>query len=135
MLPFARVRALSGLPLPAGQTFEVIMGTVTVVVEDGERQSYDAVEGWRVMQILREHGLPIKGTCDGAGVCGTCHVEVADDWAERVAPANDDEEVTLDTLPNVGPRSRLCCQIIYDEALDGFEVTLAGEGFVDGDGI
>ena len=53
---------------------EVIMGTVTVVAEDGEKQSYDAVEGWRVMQILREHGLPIQGTCDGAGVCGTCHV-------------------------------------------------------------
>lgn len=111
------------------------MGTVTVVEQDGTRQSYDAVEGWRVMEILREHGLPVAGTCDGAAVCGTCHVRISAKWSGRVAPANDDEEATLDTLPNVGPNSRLCCQIIYEEALDGLEVTIAGEGFIDGDGI
>jgi 2Fe-2S ferredoxin len=111
------------------------MGTVTVIAEDGERRHYDAVEGWRVMQILRAHGLPIAGTCDGAGVCGTCHVRVAGDWTGRIPPANDDEEATLDTLPNAGATSRLCCQIIYEEALDGLAIKLAGEGFVDGDGI
>ena len=111
------------------------MGTVTVVTKDGERQSYDAVEGWRVMEILREHGLPVAGTCDGAAVCGTCHIRVAGDWASRIARANDDEEATLDTLPNAGPDSRLCCQIIYEDDLDGLEVTIAGEGFVDGGGI
>jgi 2Fe-2S ferredoxin len=114
---------------------EVIMGTVTVVDVDGERRGYDAVEGWRVMEILREHGLPIAGTCDGASVCGTCHVRVAADWTGRIAPANDDEEATLDTLPNAGPGSRLGCQIIYEAALDGLEVMIAGDGFVDGDGI
>jgi 2Fe-2S ferredoxin len=111
------------------------MGTVTVVESDGARRRYDAVEGWRVMEILREHGLPISGTCDGASVCGTCHVRVSADWAGRIAPANDDEEATLDTLPNVGPNSRLCCQIIYEAGLDGLELAIAGEGFIDGDGI
>jgi 2Fe-2S ferredoxin len=111
------------------------MGTVTVVEPDGGRQSYEAVEGWRVMQILREHGLPIAGTCDGASVCGTCHVRISAEWAARVAPANDDEAATLDTLPNASPSSRLCCQIIYEDALDGLELAIAGDGFVDGDGI
>ena len=111
------------------------MGIVTVVERDGKRQSYDAVEGWRVMEILREHGLPVAGTCDGAAVCGTCHVRVSAEWNGRVAPANDDEEAMLDTLPNVGPNSRLCCQIIYEEALDGLTLAIAGEGFIDGDGI
>jgi 2Fe-2S ferredoxin len=111
------------------------MGSVTVIEPDGARRRYDAVEGWRVMEILREHGVPIAGTCDGASVCGTCHVRVAADWADRLAPANDDEEATLDSLPNAGPSSRLCCQIIYDESLDGLELAIAGDGFIDGDGI
>jgi 2Fe-2S ferredoxin len=54
-------------------------------------------------------------------------VQVEPEWAERLHPARDDEEAMLDTLPVTGPTSRLSCQIIWDEQLDGLEVTLAGD--------
>lgn len=106
------------------------MGILNVVDATGARHSLEAVEGWRVMEILREHGLPVEGLCGGACSCATCHVEVGPGWADRLHPARDDEESMLDTVPNVGPRSRLSCQIIYGPELDGLELQLT-----DGAGI
>ena len=47
-----------------------------------------------------------------------------DAWTGKLHPARDDEEDMLDNVPNVMPGSRLCCQLIYSEDLDGLTVTL-----------
>ena len=104
------------------------MGVLKVKDREGNEHSLDAVEGWRVMEILREHGMPVEGLCGGACACATCHVIVAPDWADRVHPANDDEEAMLDTVASLQPTSRLSCQIIYQDALDGLELLLDGAG-------
>lgn len=100
---------------------------INVTDRDGKTHSLDAVEGWRVMEIIREHGLPIKAECGGACCCATCHVYVAENWLERLHPKRDDEEDMLDEAVEVEDNSRLSCQIIFDEELDGLEVTLAPE--------
>jgi 2Fe-2S ferredoxin len=102
------------------------MGYLTVNDPAGTTHRLEAVEGWRVMELIRLHGLPIEAMCGGACACATCHVHVAPDWADRVARPRDEEEAMLDTLPQVEPTSRLSCQLIWDEHLDGLEVTLAG---------
>ena len=102
------------------------MGIIKVNQLDGSSQALEAVEGWRVMEVIRAHGLPMQAICAGACACATCHVKVEPEWAERLHPARDDEEAMLDTLPATGPTSRLSCQIIWDAQLDGLEVTLAG---------
>lgn len=104
------------------------MGVLKVKTSDGEARELDAVEGWRVMEILREHGMPIEGLCGGACACATCHVIVAPEWAGKIHPANDDEEGMLDTVPSLQPTSRLSCQIIYQEDLDGLELLIDGAG-------
>ncbi len=104
------------------------MGVLKVKSRDGSERILDAIEGWRVMEILREHGLPIEGRCGGACACATCHVVVAPEWVDKIHPANDDEEDRLDTVPNLSPTSRLSCQIIYQEELDGLELLLDGAG-------
>jgi 2Fe-2S ferredoxin len=53
---------------------------------------------------------------------------VAPGWAERLHPPREDEEQMLDRIAVLEPTSRLSCQIIWDKALDGLEVTLAGTG-------
>ena len=106
------------------------MGVINVTDPRGNRHVLEAVEGWRVMEILREHGLPVEGLCGGACACATCHVEVEADWTQRLHPPRADEEEMLDTVPVVGPRSRLSCQIIFGPELDGLELVL-----VDGAGI
>ena len=102
------------------------MGCIKVKEPDGTAHVLEAVEGWRVMELIREHRLPIEAVCGGACACATCHVEVAPDWAQRLHPAREDEEAMLDTLPVAGPTSRLSCQIIWDTHLDGLELTLPG---------
>ena len=101
------------------------MGVIRVRDFDGSLHELPAVEGWRVMEIIREHGFSIEGLCGGACACATCHVTVDPDWADRLHPADNDEEAMLDGLPAVEPTSRLSCQLIYSDALNGLSVTLA----------
>ncbi|HKH96774.1 MAG TPA: 2Fe-2S iron-sulfur cluster-binding protein [Beijerinckiaceae bacterium] len=104
------------------------MGVIHVIDRAGERHTLEAVEGWRVMEIIREWGLPIEGLCGGACECATCHVFVAPEWLERLYPASDEEESQLDTVPLTQGNSRLSCQILYAPELDGLEVSLAPVG-------
>lgn len=85
----------------------------------------EAIDGWRVMEIIRDHGLPIKAECGGCCACATCHVYVDEDWRDRLYPMRDDEQDALDLAPAVQDNSRLSCQILMSEALDGLKVTLA----------
>ena len=101
------------------------MGVINVTDLDGRTHELEAVEGWRVMEIIREHGFAVGGLCGGACACATCHVVVAEDWAGHLHPANDDEEAMLDTVPLLEATSRLSCQLIFSEALDGLHVRLA----------
>ena len=104
------------------------MGTINVTDHTGRTHVLDAVEGWRVMEIIRAHGLAMEGLCGGACVCATCHVVVDDAWLAMLHAARDDEEAMLDTVPALEPGSRLSCQLIYGEHLDGLALSLAGEG-------
>ncbi|HOO82708.1 MAG TPA: 2Fe-2S iron-sulfur cluster-binding protein [Alphaproteobacteria bacterium] len=98
---------------------------IYVTDQNGVEHALDAVEGWRVMEIIRDHGLPIKAECGGACACATCHVYVDENWLSKLAMMRDDEEEMLDEAFDVQDNSRLSCQIIMDESLDGLKVRLA----------
>ncbi|MFN3700487.1 MAG: 2Fe-2S iron-sulfur cluster-binding protein [Alphaproteobacteria bacterium] len=93
----------------------------------GVEHKLDAIEGWRVMEIIRDHGLPIKAECGGACACATCHVYVDADWLARVTPKNGEEEDMLDEAMDVQDNSRLSCQIIMSAELDGLRLRLAND--------
>tara|TARA_R110002072_G_scaffold62015_4_gene155576 strand:+ start:467 stop:781 length:315 start_codon:yes stop_codon:yes gene_type:complete len=98
-----------------------------IIVSDlnGEAHELEAIEGWRVMEIIREYGLPIKAECGGACSCATCHVYVDGAWIDKIPPMRADEEEMLDEAFDIQENSRLSCQIILDETLDGLKVALA----------
>ena len=98
---------------------------IFVTDPDGIEHELEAVEGWRTMEIIREYGLPIKAECGGACACATCHVYVDSDWVDKIPQMRNDEEEMLDEAFDVQDNSRLSCQIILDETLDGLKVTLA----------
>ena len=98
---------------------------IFVIGRDGAEHALEAVEGWRVMEIIREHGLPIKAECGGACACATCHVYVEESWLARLPAMREDEENMLDEAFEVQDNSRLSCQLIMDEVLDGLRVVLA----------
>ncbi len=101
---------------------------IFVTDPEGTEHTLDAVAGWRVMEIIREHGLPIKAECGGACACATCHVYVDEDWTPRLAAMRGDEEDMLDQAFDVQDNSRLSCQIIMSEALDGLRLRIAPAG-------
>lgn len=92
---------------------------------DGKEHDLEGIEGWRVMEIIRDYGLPIKAECGGCCACGTCHVYVDAGWVDKLYPMKDDEQQALDTAFDVRDNSRLSCQILMSEELDGLRIALA----------
>ena len=80
--------------------------------------------GESMMQVARAAGLPILGECNGSLACATCHVIVDPIWAAKLPLVSDDEEAMLDTVFDLKPTSRLSCQILFTDALDGLRVSL-----------
>ena len=104
---------------------------IKVKMPDGTVHRLEALEGWRVMEVIRDWGLSIKAECGGACACATCHVWVCKDWVQKIPSASGEEMEMLDGAFNVDERSRLCCQIIMNETLDGLELELAPESLTD----
>jgi len=98
---------------------------IHVTDQDGTRHTLEALEGFRVMEVIRDWGLDIKAECGGACACATCHVHVAPDWTGKLFPIEAEEEDMLDQAFDVRDNSRLSCQLLMTEKLDGLEVTLA----------
>jgi 2Fe-2S ferredoxin len=94
---------------------------------DGKEHILEGRDGWTVMEILRDAGLPITAECGGACACATCHVYVDEEWAAKLPGKSDTETDMLDMALAVEANSRLSCQIICSEALDGIKVTVAPE--------
>ena len=94
---------------------------------EGKEHVVEGRDGWTVMEILRDAGLPISAECGGACACATCHVYVAPEWYEKLNPPSDVEIDMLDMALAVEPTSRLSCQIICSAELDGITVTIAPE--------
>ncbi len=101
------------------------MAFLHVTDRNGKRHLVEGADGWRVMEILRDTGLGVDGVCGGACDCATCHVVIAPEWADRLQPPGADERFKLDELPEIEPTSRLSCQILWAENLDGLTLTLA----------
>ncbi|MGJ8572836.1 MAG: 2Fe-2S iron-sulfur cluster-binding protein [Hoeflea sp.] len=98
---------------------------IHVTDQDGIRHTLEALEGFRVMEIIRDWGLDIKAECGGACACATCHVHVAQNWTGQLHPIEAEEEDMLDQAFDVRDNSRLSCQLLMTDELDGLEVALA----------
>ena len=98
---------------------------VVVRMPDGTSHRLEALEGWRVMEVIRDWGLNIKAECGGACSCATCHVYVDEAWFGKLPGPSEDEEDLLYSTLDKKPTSRLSCQILLNDDLDGLQVTLA----------
>ncbi|MDZ4776149.1 MAG: 2Fe-2S iron-sulfur cluster-binding protein [Alphaproteobacteria bacterium] len=99
--------------------------TLNVIDREGTLHSVEGLDGWRVMEIIRDQGLPIKAECGGACACATCHVYVAAEWIDRLVAPTAEELERLDDAFEVTGASRLSCQILMRAEFDGLTVMLA----------
>ena len=99
------------------------MPSLVFIQPDGSRRTIDAPLGSTVMENAVRNGVPgIEAECGGACACATCHVYVEPDWVEATGTPLPMEEDMLDFAVDVGPTSRLSCQIKLTAAMDGLTV-------------
>lgn len=103
------------------------MPKMTFVLRDGTRKEVDAPIGLSVLEIAHRNDVDIEGACEGSMACSTCHVVVDNAWFERLEEASEDEEDMLDLAFGLTSTSRLGCQIIISDELDGLVVALPKE--------
>jgi ferredoxin, 2Fe-2S len=100
------------------------MPTMVFIERDGTQRKVDAPVGLSVLEVAHRAGIDIEGACEGSLACSTCHVIVDPEWYELLIEASEDEEDMLDLAFNLSTTSRLGCQIIITEELDGLTVRL-----------
>jgi ferredoxin len=100
---------------------------VTFETAKGESVEAQCAAGDDLLRVGQAAGMPLEGTCEGQMACSTCHVVIAPEWFEHVPEASEEEEDMLDLAAAVEPTSRLACQIILTEELDGLTVKIPSE--------
>ena len=100
------------------------MPKITFIDHDETRHEVEAPEGLSVLEVAHRHAIDIEGACEGSLACATCHVIVDPAWYDRLPPTSEDEEDMLDLAFGLTATSRLCCQLIMNQDLDGLVVRL-----------
>lgn len=96
------------------------MPRITFVQPDGTRQTIEAPHGITGMEAARDHGVRgLRGECGGEILCSTCHCYVDEEWLGRLPPRLKKESDLIDFVCEPTERSRLSCQLVLTEALDG----------------
>lgn len=100
------------------------MPTVTFKLLDGSEKIIDAPTGLSVLEIAHKNDIDLEGACEGSLSCSTCHVIVDETFYSQLPTATEDEEDMLDLAFALTHTSRLGCQIIMTDELDGLVVSL-----------
>ena len=97
------------------------MPQVHWIMSNGDRVSDDVNVGTNLMDAALMNGIPgVAGECGGCLSCATCHVYVDEAWLAACPPMDEVENAMLDVVTSPRqPSSRLSCQLIAAEALDG----------------
>jgi 2Fe-2S ferredoxin len=100
------------------------MPKMTFIEKDGNHKVVEAPVGLSVLEIAHRNGIDMEGACEGALACSTCHVIVDKKWFKKLDEPTEDEEDMLDLAFGLTRTSRLGCQIVMREDLDGLVVQL-----------
>ena len=101
------------------------MAKVTYITDDNQTHTIDIQNGLTVMEGAVQNDIPgIDADCGGGMACATCHVYVKEDWWHKLPNKEDGEEDMLDMAYEPNKFSRLSCQIIVSDELDGLVVSI-----------
>ena len=100
------------------------MAKITYKDHEGGSRTIEVENGLSVMEGAIQKDVPgIDADCGGSMACATCHVYVEEKWLDKLSKAEDAEVDMIDMAYEPKKNSRLSCQIIVSEELDGLEVT------------
>ena len=100
------------------------MTKITYIEHNGKEHTIDVQNGLTVMEGAVQNDIPgIDADCGGSMACATCHVYVKDDWYNKLDEKNEGEDDMIDQAYEPKKNSRLSCQLIVSEEVDGLVVT------------
>ena len=104
------------------------MAKITYIDFQGNSKSIEVENGLTVMEGAIQNNLPgIDADCGGSMACATCHVYVEEKWLDKLPKAEEAEIDMIDMAFEPKKNSRLSCQIIVSDELDGLAVTTPGK--------
>ena len=80
-----------------------------------------------ILDLSRKESLAIEGSCNGSMACSTCHIIIHKDWIGKLPAPCVDEKEMLSLLPNYNKNSRLGCQVVITDKLDGLQFSIPKE--------
>ena len=100
------------------------MAKIKYIEHNGNQHEIDVANGLSVMEGAVQNDIPgIDADCGGGMACATCHVYVKEDWFNKLPKAEDGEQDMIDMAFEPKKNSRLSCQLIISDELDGLVVT------------
>ena len=100
------------------------MAKITYITHDNQNHTIEVQNGLTVMEGAVQNDIPgIDADCGGSMACATCHVYVKEDWFNKVPSKTEGEDDMLDQAYEPKKNSRLSCQILVTDELDGLVVT------------
>ena len=101
------------------------MAKITYITHDNQKHEVEVQNGLTVMEGAVQNDIPgIDADCGGGMACATCHVYVKEDWFDKINKKNEGEDDMLDQAYEPKKNSRLSCQIIVSDDLDGLIVDM-----------
>ena len=101
------------------------MPKIIYITNDDQTHAVEVQNGLTVMEGAVQNDIPgIDADCGGGMACATCHVYIKDDWFDKITPKEEGEEDMLDMAFEPKKNSRLSCQIIISDELDGLTVNI-----------
>lgn len=101
------------------------MVSITFIEHDGTRHPVDVDKGLSLMEAATTNMVPgVDGMCGGICSCATCHCYIDDAWAAKIAVPAEGELAMLESASHRKHGSRLGCQVVIREELQGLEVHL-----------
>ena len=101
------------------------MPKITYITHDNQNYTIDVQNGLTVMEGAIQNDIPgIDADCGGGMACATCHVYVKEEWFDKLSKKEDGEEDMLDMAFEPKKNSRLSCQLMVTDQLEGLVVNL-----------
>lgn len=98
---------------------------VTFIDKEGDEHKIAVSKGDNLLDVAQANDIEMEGACGGSCACSTCHVIVEDEALyDKMPEPDDDENDMLDLAFGLTETSRLGCQVIMNETLDGLRVKL-----------
>ena len=101
------------------------MSKITYIDSSGNSKTIDVANGLSVMEGAIQNNIPgIDADCGGGMACATCHVYVKEEWLNKLDKPEDAEQDMIDMAFEPKKNSRLSCQIVVSDEMDGLIVNI-----------